>query len=78
MAAGAVHAQFVLVAGVPALPGIHPRIAGEDSGPDPTPQLEPPGFLALHHGRGTPLVTFVAHLAYGAILGAFYRLSSSP
>jgi hypothetical protein len=36
--------------------------------------LQPPGFLALNYGRRTPLVTVAAHLLYGAILGAFYRL----
>jgi hypothetical protein len=41
-------------------------------GPQPTRLLEPPGFLATNYGRGTPVVTFIAHAAYGAILGAFY------
>jgi hypothetical protein len=71
---GLVHALFVLVAALPMLPGLHPRMASEQQGPTPTRQLEPPGFLALHYGRRTPLVVILAHLAYGAILGAFYRL----
>jgi hypothetical protein len=44
------------------------------AGPQPTRQLEPPGFLGLNYGYGTPLVTLVAHLMYGTMLGAFYRL----
>ena len=38
--------------------------------------LQPPGFLALNYGRRTPFVTIVAHLLYGAIIGAFYHLAS--
>lgn len=35
--------------------------------------LEPPGFLALHYGYQTPMVTMLAHLSYGIVLGALYR-----
>ena len=69
---GAVHAAFVLSAGMRILPGLHPRMASEEHGPEPTPQLEPPGFLALNYGARTPISVLVAHLVYGAILGAFY------
>ena len=34
------------------------------------------GFLALNYGRRTPLVALLAHVIYGAILGAFYHLAS--
>jgi hypothetical protein len=68
------HALFVLTAWMTILPGLHPRMASDTWGPDPTRLLEPPGFLALHYGRRTPLVTLAAHVVYGAILGAFYRL----
>jgi hypothetical protein len=74
-ALGLLHGLAVLAVLMPLLPSLHPRMAAEDSGPDPTPQLEPPGFLALHYGRGTPLVTLLAHAVYGAVLGAFYTLS---
>lgn len=67
------HALFVLAAWMTALPGLHPRMASDTWGPDPTRLLEPPGFLALHYGRGTPLVTIAAHVLYGALLGALYR-----
>jgi hypothetical protein len=71
---GLVHAGFVLLAGMSVLPAMHPRMASEQHGPTPTRQLEPPGLLALHYGRRTPISVLVAHLVYGAILGALYRL----
>lgn len=74
-ATGLVHALFVLVAAMPALPAMHPRMASEQHGPTPTRQLEPPGFLALNYGERTPVSVLVAHLLFGAILGAFYRLA---
>jgi hypothetical protein len=49
-------------------------MASEEQGPTPTRQLEPPGFLALNYGYRTPLSVIIAHLVYGGILGAFYRL----
>lgn len=72
---GLIHALAVLVAFMPLLPGMHPRMASEHQGPDPTRALEPPGFLALNYGRRTPLIALVAHLVYGAILGAFYQVA---
>ena len=65
----------VLVVFLPILPGLHPRMASEHHGPEPTRALEPPGFLGLHYGRMTPLVTIISHLVYGAILGSFYELA---
>ena len=73
-AGGLVHALFVLVVGLPMLPGLHPRMASERHGPTPTRQLQPPGFLGLHYGRRTPVVSIVAHVLYGSILGGFYRV----
>jgi len=72
-AIGLVHAMFVLLVGMRLLPGIHPRMADELRGPDPTRQLEPPGYMALHYGRGTPITTIIAHIVYGSVLGLFYR-----
>ena len=71
---GLVQAGFVLTAAMAILPGMHPRMAGEQRGPTPTRQLEPPGFLALNYGTRTPISVIIAHLAFGAILGAFYTL----
>lgn len=73
MAIGVVHALFVLIVVMGLLPSVHPRMASEQYGPDVTRMLEPPGFLALHYGRETPLATLIAHMIYGAILGGFYR-----
>jgi len=67
-------ALFVLAAALPVLPAFHPRMASERHGPSPTRQLEPPGFLGLNYGYRTPVSILVAHLAYGALLGAGYRL----
>lgn len=71
-AIGLVHALFVLVVGLPVIPGLHPRMATDARGPEPTRELEPPGFMAVNYGRRTPLVTILAHLVFGAILGVFY------
>ncbi len=51
-------------------------MAEEDEGPDPTPMLQPPGFLALNYGAQTPLTTVAAHVVYGAIVGGLYRVRS--
>lgn len=71
---GLVHGLFVLTSVLPLLPGMHPRMASEFTGPQPTTRLEPPGFMALNYGRRTPIVTLVAHVVYGAILGFFYNV----
>ncbi len=70
---GLLHGLAVLIAVIPLLPAVHPRMATEYRGPEPTRALEPPGFMALHYGRQTPLIALIAHVVYGAILGAFYR-----
>jgi uncharacterized membrane protein YagU involved in acid resistance len=70
---GLVHGLFVLVAAMPLIPSLHPRMANEQQGPTPTRQLEPPGAFALNYGKRTPISVVIAHLLYGAILGAFYR-----
>lgn len=72
---GLVHSLFVLIVAMPVLPGMHPRMASDFSGPEPTRQLEPPGYLALNYGRRTPAVTIAAHLLFGGVLGAFYHLA---
>jgi hypothetical protein len=69
---GVVHAGFVLVVLMAALPGMHPRMASETAGPTVVRGLEPPGFLALHYGSRTPLSVVLAHVVFGAILGGFY------
>jgi hypothetical protein len=72
MAFGLVHALFAGTALVNILlPAIHPRMGTPFSAADSAPLLEPPGFMLLNYGRGTPIVTVLAHLAYGAIVGVF-------
>jgi len=67
------HALFVLAALMPLLPGLHPRMASEQHGPTARRQIEPPGFMAVHYGVRTPVSVLLAHVVYGAILGAFYQ-----
>ena len=59
---------------MPALPGMHPRMASERAGTRRScAQLEPPGFLARNYGARTPISALVAHVAFGAVLGLLYR-----
>jgi len=69
---GTFHGLFMLIVVMPALPDLHPRMAGKHHGPTPTRQLEPPGFMGLNYGRNTPAITLVAHILYGVLLGTFY------
>jgi len=71
---GCVQGLFVVVAVLPMLPGMHPRMVSDFRGPEPTRLLEPPGFLAVNYGRATPWVLMLVHASYGLILGTFYRL----
>lgn len=71
---GVAHFLVVFLAALPMLPGIHPRMASERDGPEPTRQLEPPGYLGLNYGMRTPIVGLVAHALYGVILGLFCQL----
>jgi hypothetical protein len=70
---GALHAGLALTVLLPVVAGVHPRMATDRAGPEVGGRLEPPGLLALNYGRETPLVTLLAHVAYGAILGGFIR-----
>jgi hypothetical protein len=73
MITGFVHGSFVLSAGLQVVSAFHPRMAHPYQGPTPTKQLQPPGFFALNYGRGTPIVTLIAHMIYGGMLGFFYH-----
>ena len=57
------------------LPVVHPRMGSALSAADSRPLLEPPGFLMCNYGRGTPIATLLAHIAYGAIVGGFVSLA---
>src|SRR5260370_32013151 len=56
------------------LPVVHPRMGTPESAANHVALIEPPGFLMLNYGRNTFLVTLVAHLAYGAIVGWAVRV----
>jgi hypothetical protein len=73
---GVVHALFASTALVNVLlPVVHPRMGSGFTGAGSSPFLEPPGFLLRNYGRQTPVVTVVAHVAYGAIVGGFVAWS---
>ena len=57
------------------LPAVHPRMGSTLSAANSNPVLEPPGFLLRNYGRGTPIATLVAHVAYGAIVGGFASIT---
>jgi hypothetical protein len=57
------------------LPAVHPRMGSTLSAADSHPVLEPPGFLLRNYGRGTPIATLLAHVAYGAIVGGFASIA---
>ena len=72
---GFLHGLFLLVALLPVLPYVHPRMASSYDAPQARPQLEPPGFLGLHYGGGTPASLLVAQTVYGTVLGGLPQLS---
>jgi hypothetical protein len=74
MLIGLMHGLFVLVLVMSVMPGSHPRMASEQHGPSAGRLLEPPGFMALHYGKRTPLAVLLSHAVFGAVLGAFYHL----
>ena len=58
------------------LPFVHPRMGTPTTAADAAPLLEPPGFMLVNYGRGTPIVTLLGHVAYGALVGGFTALSA--
>jgi hypothetical protein len=66
---GVLHGAVALLVIVPLLPGVHPRMASDRAGLSSGPALEPPGLFGLNYGRETPLVTMLAHVAFGMALG---------
>jgi hypothetical protein len=73
---GLFHGLFAATALVNVLlPAVHPRMATRLSAAGTSPLIEPPGFLMLNYGRSTPVVTLIAHIAYGTIVGGFASLS---
>jgi len=74
---GLAHALIVLTLGMSLMPGLHPRMASEQHGLNSNRQLEPPGFMALNYGIRTPVSVFLAHAAFGAILGSLYQFANA-
>jgi hypothetical protein len=73
---GLVHGLFAGTALVNILlPLVHPRMGTPWSDARSTPLLETPGFLMLNYGPGTPVVSTIAHVLYGAIVGGFISMS---
>jgi uncharacterized membrane protein YagU involved in acid resistance len=70
---GLIHSVVVLLVVVPLFPILHPRMARTHQGPSDLRQIEPPGPLALNYGFSTPAMVVVAHVLFGAVIGALYR-----
>jgi hypothetical protein len=73
---GLLHGLILLVAALPLLPYIHPRMASEYDGASAIKQLEPPGFMAVNYGHQTPLTTLAGQALYGIVLGGFPQLAA--
>ena len=58
------------------LPLVHPRLGTPSTSAGSVALLEPPDFLMLNYGLGTPLVSVVAHVTYGTIVGGIIGLAS--
>jgi hypothetical protein len=57
------------------LPLVHPRMGTPFSDAGTVALLEPPGFMARNYGLQTPVVSLVAHVAYGTIIAVFLTLA---
>jgi hypothetical protein len=69
---GLVHGLFAGTALVNILlPLVHPRMGRPWTDARSTPLLETPGFMMLNYGPSTPVVSTIAHVLYGAIVGGF-------
>jgi hypothetical protein len=57
------------------LPLVHPRMGSPLTSAPQVALLEPPGYLMLNYGPGTPVGTVAAHIGYGSIVGGFTDLA---
>jgi hypothetical protein len=74
---GLAHALFAGTALVnELLPLVHPRLGTPSTSAGSVALLEPPGFMMMNYGLGTPVVSVVAHIAYGTVVGGFIGLAS--
>ena len=74
---GLVHGLVLLVAALPLFPYIHPRMASDFDAPVAKPLLEPPGFLALNYGGGTPATMLLAQGVYGMLIGGLPQVRAA-
>lgn len=58
------------------LPLVHPRMGTALTDAGSVALLEPPGFMLRNYGVQTPLVSLLAHILYGATIGAFVTMAS--
>jgi hypothetical protein len=73
---GLVHGLFAGTALVNILlPIVHPRMGGPWTDARTTPLVERPAFLMLNYGASTPVVSTIAHVLYGAIVGGVTSLA---
>ncbi|PWG03058.1 hypothetical protein [Sphingosinicella humi] len=72
---GLLHGLLLLVAALPLFPLIHPRMTSDFDAPVARPVLEPPGFLGLHYGGGTPATMLLAQGVYGVLIGGLHQVS---
>lgn len=72
---GAIHALFIstVILNV-LLPVVHPLMGTSETAANEYALIEPPGFLMLNYGRNTFLITLVAHVMFGAIVGGTYGM----
>jgi hypothetical protein len=69
---GLVHGLFAGTALVNVLlPLVHPRMGAPWTDARSTPLVERPSFLMLNYGASTPMVSTLAHVLFGAIVGGF-------
>jgi hypothetical protein len=72
---GALHAVFLGVVVINVLlPVVHPLMGTPETSASEHALIEPPGFLMLNYGRSTFLITLLAHIAFGAVVGWAVRL----
>ena len=73
---GFVHGVFATTALVNiVLPSVHPRMGTPFTAAGSAPLIEAPGFLIRNYGPSTAVVTVVAHIAYGTLVGGITSLS---
>jgi hypothetical protein len=72
---GALHAVFLGVVVINVLlPVVHPLMGTPETSASEHALIEPPGFLMLNYGRSTFVITLLAHIAFGAVVGWAVRL----